>query len=219
MKHPLALFTLLLSAALVLPNALRADPLPEAIKIHPSGSFERGGVRVGIVHFEAGWKGYRHQRDVAKPLPGFPYASDGVWTMHGKFHTLFDLRQTMEVIGPDSIRYEASVSAEQPINTATLALEVYLTSEAFAGKEILIDGVPFVLPAQQERVRLFEQTPVRSLGLTTADGPLRFEGPFSLYIQDNRGFRTKPGFVAQIRFTPYGGLIKESALKTVVHLK
>jgi hypothetical protein len=213
--------SLLTLAALPLlsPAGARAADLPEALVIHRSGAFEYGGVQAGIIHFEAGWKGYRHQRDVGKASLGYPQTSDGVWTTKARFHNLFDLSETIRADAAGSLHYEAQVSAEQPVETSTLALELYLPGDVFAGKELLINGQPLRLPASYERTRLFEQTPVETLTIPTSEGPLTFSGSFSLYIQDNRSFNSKPGFVAQLRFTPYRGAVASASLAADIRLK
>jgi len=197
---------------------LEADDLPEALTIHPSGAFEYGGIQMGIIHFEPGWKGYRHQRNVGKALPGYPKTGSDVWTTKERFHNLFDLSETIRANGSGFIHYAAEVRADQPVETATLALELYLRGDLFAGKEVLIDGRPLRLPSELERTRLFEQTPVQNLTIPTAKGALQFTGSFSLYIQDNRNFNSKPGFVVQLRFTPYRGAISHASLVTDIIL-
>jgi hypothetical protein len=209
------------AAVLACPTTLveaQSPALPADFKLSPSGAFTVGGVEFTVIHFDKNWNRYRLQKEVLRPdslAAASTQTPRGPAEISGSFAGLFHLWQNSVPTAPaagESVAWSHDVRLEaaepgETVFTEELALEAFLPGIQYEGQMLLIDGTPYTLPVEAGEARAFEQTPVREVVIPTEAGRLRVSGEFSFFIQDNRGYRQRQGYLLRFRLSPFRGEI------------
>ncbi|PAW76536.1 MAG: hypothetical protein B9S32_14925 [Verrucomicrobia bacterium Tous-C9LFEB] len=172
------------------------------------------------MHFDGKWERYRLQKEFLKPEVSVPPSSSAedapAVAVNGNFAGLFSLQQHIASSSDNNEwTYEVTMKAFKsggPVSTAELALEAYLTTEQYQGESLIIDGDSFALPVEPGKARILERKNVSEVIIPTEVGRLKVAGEFSLFIQDNRSFNQRQGYLVRFRFSPYKGEIEKAGL-------
>lgn len=201
-------------------GSIAASSLPSSLKFAPSGTFIVGGVEFGVMHFDGKWERYRLQKEVMRTEPRVSASTStevqSSVEVKGNFAGLFSLNQkssSSDEIG--AWTYDVTLKAlksNEPVATAELALEAYLPTEQFQGESITIDGDSFALPAEAGKSRVLERKKVSEVIIPTEVGRLQVCGEFGLFIQDNRSFNQRQGYLVRFRLMPNKGEIEKAEL-------
>ena len=195
-----------------------AQPLVPGLRLRDGGAFEYSGVLFSIIHFDSNWANASQTQD-ARLDAGFPKQSAGAVEFRGTFTTkggALALSQSLRALDNAGISYEAKLNSGQGVRTNALALMATLSAERYAGKPMLIDGKPLVLPAQFKQQTLFTAGNVKRVQVPTQGGSLVIEAQqLSVHIQDSRQFSSQQ-FDVRIGFMPGSGPITQASLQATI---
>lgn len=194
-------------------TALAAELVP-GLRTDPSGAFQFAGLSFQVIHFDPTWS-MTGQRSETKVDVGFPKTDSTSAEFSAAFTTkagVFALRETIKRIDASAISCDISLTSAEPVQTNTLALTTSLTTDRYAGVQVVIDDQSLKLPEKFKDMGVFRKQGAKKLRLPTSTGYLDLEGSFTVSIQDDRKFGSGQ-FSVRIAFAPDAGAIKSAKLQ------
>lgn len=212
------LFPVLLGLALAT-GALNAAPEVALLDLRPDGRFEFDRLGGFVGHFDPQWKSTTQTRPIN---PAAAEASDRA----GRDFRLelrpagadapIALHQRVERLSPDSFRLAYEATHPTGVPTRELYLQLTLPLEIAAGRTLLVNDKPHVLPVEFAGPRVLSLGEAsRRLVLPAATGTVTVEGVFSLLVQDQRQWRAD-AYSVRLRFAPSGDILHAAGLEATV---
>lgn len=191
-------------------SATLANASPVNIKLEKQGIFTLEQAQFQLGHYGKNWGHYTTQQHL-KPTAGFPKQTDQTWHLNGTLDAsgLWQIDQKINWQSDTQFDYHIKLNSDKPITTESLALEISLPIEQYAGGILYLDGKPWQLPAKMKKMSLLRQKQVKQLTLHGPKQRVVITGKMDLYIQDNRQFKSNT-FVIRIALNPSKGKITEA---------
>ncbi|MDR1283859.1 MAG: hypothetical protein LBK99_24035, partial [Opitutaceae bacterium] len=216
-----ALVAVAIAAAALLPAATVTGQSPGVsnLSLRPDGAFRFDGLDFALVHFNPEWASFT--QGSARVDPGYPRREGATWETHGSFAIRgntapLSFRQRVTSLDGQSLRADYTVACPDPEGAPTreLALQVTLPLEQVAGRTVMLDGTPHVLPPEfaGKTVLLGEpETKARTLILPSVTGTIEISGVFGLLVQDQRGWK-QDAWTVRIRFPLTENRLRQAGL-------
>ncbi|MDR1282998.1 MAG: hypothetical protein LBK99_19575, partial [Opitutaceae bacterium] len=218
----LCLSALVAVAVAALPTATTAaagqPPGVSNLSLRPTGAFRFDGLDFALVHFNPEWASSAQGR--ARVDSGYPRQEGETWETRGSFAVRgsaapLSFRQRVTSLDGLSFRADYTVACPDPEGAPTreLALQVTLPLEQVAGRTVVIDGTPHVLPPEfaGKTVLLEPAAKARTLSLPSATGTIEISGVFGLLVQDQREWK-QDAWTVRIRFPLTGNRLRKAGL-------
>eukprot|EP00831_Metopus_contortus_P038732 TRINITY_DN30396_c0_g1_i1.p1 TRINITY_DN30396_c0_g1~~TRINITY_DN30396_c0_g1_i1.p1 ORF type:complete len:357 (+),score=30.22 TRINITY_DN30396_c0_g1_i1:487-1557(+) len=114
-------------------------------------------------------------------------------TLKGTWHSTcgkIKVKMVLERINTENYRYITNFDSEEPIQADILAPTLYIPTSSRSGV-LLVDGKELILPAEFNKLVLWEQIEIQSreLCFSAGDRNITIKGNFGLRIQDDRKFK------------------------------
>ncbi|OGV75274.1 MAG: hypothetical protein A3K19_09055 [Lentisphaerae bacterium RIFOXYB12_FULL_65_16] len=210
-------FAAILLAVLLAPSlALAADgdawaPV-EGLAFNKDGTIKVGFAKLGVLHFDGAWA----CTTKVTPDAGQPQVNADSWSLTGALGSPsgeLRIAERADKAAPDTLRVTVEVTAATAVATNSLSVCISLDLEHFSGVALSLDGTPCVLPAEYKDMGVLSKSGVQRLVIPQAGGigRLELEGPFDVYIQDNRKFGGET-YEVRLGMTPGQGQITKSSL-------
>ena len=210
-----------LPALLALP-ALAAPWRPiDGLTVGPSGALRLEEMRISVVHFSAKWVCSRQGHEGVVDVQRQEQDADH-WLLEGTFHPKaeavpFEFRQAMERVGRDRFSYRARLTHPTGVASNTLALDVRLPVGVYEGKQVLLDGEPLDL-APDSLLSSVTKRGVKQVSIPMSRGQVRFDGEFTVMVQDGRG-TGRPFFRVRLMFSESRGTVRNASCTATVTLR
>lgn len=200
-----------------------AQNLPLAFSTGKKGTIRVRDIRMYPIQYAWGWKSARHAVD-----PSFTNLSnvaiDG-WEFKSalltKNNTSLNLQHKIHADQKTaSINWQINATSPQPVNTALLAMCVDIPVSGYAGQTIKVDDklVTLTEQASTKSQVMAVTSHVKRIEITTAQGPVIFEGDWRVEITDRRRWKTNV-YSIRFYFSPSRGKITRSAFAMKVIAK
>lgn len=212
------LFFVILGLAFVT-GPLNAATEVALLDVRPDGRFEFDRIEGFVGHFDPQWKRVVQTRPTG---PAAAEASDRagrdfrVQLRPAGADTPIALHQRVERLAPDSFRLAYEAKHPTGVPTRELYLQLTIPLEVGAGRTLLVDDRPHVLPMEFAAARVLSLGEAsRRLVLPAATGTVTVEGVFSLLVQDQREWRSD-SYSVRLRFAPSGDILHSAGLEATL---
>lgn len=167
-----------------------------------------------VKHYDGNWQVTKQQ--AMKVAEGYPTERDRGWQTKGhipilKQQATLALDEWFETHSPTSVHVNYNVQSSRPLPTRSLCLEIALPIEKMAGKSVVVNGKPYVLPVIHKESALLREKHVQHLELPASTGWVTLDGDMDVLVQDNRQWASQT-YSVRIKFSTSSGQIERAAL-------
>lgn len=186
------LFTLFLIA--ITCNVVQAFALEvEELNLEKSGAFQLDNVSFYVCAY-----GKNFERTVQPAFhlqPGFPRKEDQQWLVQSSVSItgekeLSAFAQEMSRESDGSLKIHATVEYPTALAIRGFFLEISIPISTAMNKTYQVDSLSGVFPAEFKQAGILQRENVTDLSIPSETGVLRLRGHFSIYIQDNRAWKS-----------------------------
>ena len=187
-------YLLFLAAALMLTIGVSAAERKQQLswlRISENGLFSAENVTGRIVVIKPGYKASASENDLnaqfVEEISTIELDSKRIAVRFTPFKDWKPIRleKKITIHGSDAANWYFRLQSPDAHPVADLGYTFGLPAETFAGKELLIDGVPLLLPSRYSKLHL-KTGSVKSVTIPLEHGKLTISGNFKLKIQDMR---------------------------------
>ena len=187
-------YLLFLAAALMLTIGVSAAERKQQLswlRISENGLFSAENVTGRIVVIKPGYKASASENDLnaqfVEEISTIELDSKRIAVRFPPFKDWKPIRleKKITIHGSDAANWYFRLQSPDAHPVADLGYTFGLPAETFAGKELLIDGVPLLLPSRYSKLHL-KTGSVKSVTIPLEHGKLTISGNFKLKIQDMR---------------------------------
>lgn len=187
-------YLLFLAAALMLTIGVSAAERKQQLswlRISENGLFSAENVTGRIVVIKPGYKASASENDLnaqfVEEISTIELDSKRIAVRFTPFKDWKPIRleKKITIHGSDAANWYFRLQSPDAHPVANLGYTFGLPAETFAGKELLIDGVPLLLPSRYSKLHL-KTGSVKSVTIPLEHGKLTISGNFKLKIQDMR---------------------------------
>lgn len=192
------------------------------IELKNDGSISADGLSMNVIYYSPKWRSRILNAKSLKTPKLENKDEEQLFT--GSFELFdknrFTVKNVLNHVSPGVWEYKGSLSSTTPIKTNVLALSISLQCKDYAGKEIIVNGKPIMLPAEMisDNGGHIWSGKIKTAKIPSATKNVNVDGNCWFRIQDNRKYKSD-NYSVRIFFSKSKGDVQETDLKFNLSVK